>query len=323
MPHQIESEVELNFESVIVDAEAKTLRNVVLCGRESKNGYVYPPTCFKDNQHVVALYENKPVCIDHNTENPVVRGLRDVAGFIKNVRLENGRPVGDIELESAIDCGVDLLGLAQRKRKGIGMSHVAKCKMSKDKRTVELVEQVVTVDVVVNPATTSTFFEQALQETNKVDLETLKAELDTIKARNAVLESDLTRANELVEQHKAESAKLLTEVTSLRDEISAIKPEFEKYRAEQKKAADIAEIQKLLKEAELDLEDKVVVSENFMNILLATAPEQRAGIISDRKALVGSKSTKTEVRSPERMTKTEAATFNASDYLEQALGGSK
>jgi hypothetical protein len=278
MPDQIASDVDFNFEHVIVDAETRTLRNVVLCGPTSKNGYNYPPSCFGDNQHVIALYENKPVCIDHNSENPLVRGLRDIAGFIKNVRFENGRPVGDIELESAIDCGVDLLGLAQRKRKGIGMSHVAKCKMSRDKRTVELVEQVVTVDVVVNPATTSTFFEQALQETSKVDLETLKAELDSTKAR---------------------------------------------YASEQKKAADVAEIEKLLKEAELDLADKVVVSENFMNILLATAPEKRSEIISDRKALVGAKAPATGVRSPERKVNTEATEFKASEYINQNLGGGK
>jgi hypothetical protein len=323
MPDQIASDVDFNFEHVIVDAETRTLRNVVLCGPTSKNGYNYPPSCFGDNQHVIALYENKPVCIDHNSENPLVRGLRDIAGFIKNVRFENGRPVGDIELESAIDCGVDLLGLAQRKRKGIGMSHVAKCKMSRDKRTVELVEQVVTVDVVVNPATTSTFFEQALQETSKVDLETLKAELDSTKARYAVLESDLTRANELIGQHKSENDKLLTEVTSLRSEISAIKPAYEQYLSEQKKAADVAEIEKLLKEAELDLADKVVVSENFMNILLATAPEKRSEIISDRKALVGAKAPATGVRSPERKVNTEATEFKASEYINQNLGGGK
>ncbi len=323
MPDQISSDVDFNFEHVIVDTETRTLKNVVLCGLTSKNGYNYPPSCFGDTQHVIALYENKPVCIDHNPTNPVFRGIRDIAGFIKNVRFENGRPVGDIELESAIDCGVDLLGLAQKKRKGIGMSHVAKCKMSRDKRTVELVEQVVTVDVVVNPATTSTFFEQALQETSKVDLETLKAELDSTKARYAVLESDLTRANELVGQHKSENDKLLTEVTSLRSEISAIKPAYEQYLAEQKKAADVAEIEKLLKEADLDLTDKVVVSENFMNILLATAPENRSEIISDRKALVGAKAPVQGVRSPERKVTTEATEFKASEYLAQNLGGGK
>lgn len=323
MPDQIESDVDFNFEAVVVDAENKILKNVVLCGHTSKNGYIYPPACFKDNQHVISLYENRPVCIDHNPDNPLGRGIRDIAGFIKNVRFENGRPVGDIELESAIDCGVDLLGLAQKKRKGIGMSHVAKCKMSRDKRTVELVEQVVTVDVVVNPATTSTFFEQALQETNKVDLETLKAELDSIKARNAVLESDLNRANELVDQHKSENDKLLTEVTSLRGEISTIKPVYEQYQADQKKAADLVEIEKLLKEAELDVTDKVVVSENFLNILLATAPEQRQVIISDRKALVGARPAGSAVRSLERQVNTEATAFNASEYLDKNLGGGK
>jgi len=320
MSTQITTEAELDFEHVVVDSEAKVLRNVLLCGKESKNGYKFTPEAFKNS---VALYSNLPVCIDHNTENPTGRKIREIAGFITNVRLENGKPYGDIEVETAIDCGVDLLALAAKKRRGIGMSHVARYKMSRDKRTVEAIEQVVTVDVVVNPATTNSFFEQTQQEIKNMDLEALKAELDQIKGQKAVLESDLEKANKLVDQYKTEATQLVSQVTTLRDEIAGIKPEFEKLKTEAKAVADRVEVEKLLTEAALDITDKVIVSESFLSILLSAAPDARMEIINDRKTAVGARAPTGGVISPERKSGTNQEQFNPASYLEANHKGVK
>ena len=305
MAKQITSESELNFESVVIDDDAKVIRNVILCGNESKNGYAYPPECFKNLDHVVSLYEGRPVCINHNLENPGVRDVRDVAGFLRNVRFEAGKPVGDIEVESAINCGVDLMALAKKGRKGIGMSHTARCKMSRDKKTVELVEAVLTVDVVVNPATTTTFFEQE----QDMELEQLKAELATVTAECAVLKHELDSAKKLVDGHKSESDKLLIEVTTLRADLQEVKPKLEKFEQEAKAAADKLAIEAQLVLAGLDVKDTLVVSEQFITVLLSAGPEDRTKIIDDRKALIeGASKNDRGVVSLPRQIKTEQKT---------------
>ncbi|MCU9611789.1 hypothetical protein OEK97_28180, partial [Escherichia coli] len=86
---------DINFESVVVDREANLIRGVVLCGNVSKNGYEYPTSCFGDSDRVKKLYEGKPICIDHkmdskNPNMPATRDVRDVAGWITNVRMEQG-----------------------------------------------------------------------------------------------------------------------------------------------------------------------------------------------------------------------------------------
>lgn len=320
---KLTSEVELNFESVVVDVENKVIRNVVLCGNESKNGYSYPPTCFKNEEHVVNLYNNRPVCIDHSS-TPTARKIRDVAGFIRNVRFESGKPVGDIEIESAIDCGVDLIALASKKRKGIGMSHVAQCKMSRDKKTVELVEQVITVDVVVNPATTVSFFEQDQQKQEQMDIEQLKAEIDTLKAERAVLASDLGKANTASEGYKQETTNLLTEVTKLRDEVAKLKPVVEQYQKAEQATADKIAVEKLLAEAGLDIKDTVVVSEQFMTVLLTASETCRTALVADRKQATEGRSsgTQTGVQSPARQVKTESQ-VSPVDYLKKYISQNK
>lgn len=316
---KLTSELELNLESVEVDSESRVIKNVLLCGNESKNGYKYPASCFKNQEHVVSLYEGKAVCIDHS-DKPLNRKIRDVAGFIQNVRLVDGKPFGDIAIESAIDCGVDLLTLAKNKRKNIGMSHVAMCKMSKDRQTVECIEQVVTVDVVFSPATTKTFFEQD----QGMELEQLKSENDVLKGRVAVLESDLSKATATAETLKSENTSLLGEVTNLRTEVAEIKPKLESYVKAEQKLADETAVKGLLTEAGLDLTDPVVVSEQFMAMLLSASADARLPLIEDRKAAVsrgGSAPTGT-VRSPERVVKTEpkAEAFSAADYLAKFVG---
>jgi len=316
---KLTSELELNLETVEVDSESRVIKNVLLCGNESKNGYKYPPACFKDQNHVVSLYEGKAVCIDHS-DKPLNRKIRDVAGFIQNVRLVEGKPYGDIAIESAIDCGVDLLTLAKNKRKNIGVSHVAMCKMSKDRQTVECIEQVVTVDVVFSPATTKTFFEQD----QGMELEQLKAENDVLKGKVAVLESDLTKATATAETLKSENTSLLGEVTNLRTEVAEIKPKLESYVKAEQKLADETSVKKLLEEAGLDISDSVVVSEQFMAMLLNASPDARLPLIEDRKAAVSRGGTVTTgtVRSPERTVKTEtkAEAFDPLAYLAKFVG---
>jgi len=157
-----------------------------------------------------------------------------------------------------------------------------------------------------------------------MELEQLKAENDVLKARVAVLESDLTKATASAETFKSENTSLLGEVTNLRTEVADIKPRLESYVKAEQKLADETAVKKLLEEAGLDLSDPVVVSEQFMAMLLNASPDARTPLIEDRKAAVsrgGSVATGT-VRSPERGVKTEpkAEAFDPLAYLDKFVG---
>lgn len=148
----------------LVDFEAQAddspvIRNVLLCGNSSRNGYEIPPSAFGGDEGVKRLYESRLCFIDHATPNPLNRSTRDLAGTVMNARLVNGRAYGDIDCEAA-PAGPLLLDLARKRIPGIGLSHAASYRRSADGRTVLEITAVYSVDVVVRPATTNSFYEQ-------------------------------------------------------------------------------------------------------------------------------------------------------------------
>jgi len=146
-----------------LDSEYSTdshlIRNVLLCGNSSRNGYEIPPEAFGDVQK---LYGGLPIFLDHSSDpnKPLNRSVKDIAGFIVEAKLRYGKPYGTIDT-SELPGGPHLLALARKKLPGVGLSHVASYKLDKSKRTVLKVERVYSVDAVVRPATTSTFYEGA------------------------------------------------------------------------------------------------------------------------------------------------------------------
>src|SRR5690606_12940462 len=113
------------------------IRNVVLCGNTSRNGYSIPPTAFGSQDRVKRLYESRLVYLDHpkpDDRSAVSRSLEHLAGHIRNVRFEGGRPRGDIDTRGCPRASV-LLGLAQAKVPGVGLSHVASYRFKDATRT--------------------------------------------------------------------------------------------------------------------------------------------------------------------------------------------
>lgn len=266
-----------------ISAEApRVIRNVLLCGNKSRNGYLIPESAFSKG---ALLYEGKPVFIDH-ADNPVNRGVRDLAGYVTNARMENGKPRGDIECEET-DSGELLLRLAKRPRKGLGMSHVAQYKFNKGRTQVETVEDVLSVDVVVSPATTNTFTEHA-NGGKTVDeaaikilndqIAALKDEVTKLKAESEVAKADVKTFKEASDAAKADLAK----VTSERDELKA------KVEIADRKTA----IESELAEAKVNAANKSFCSEAFLKLLADTpSAESRKALIADRVALLGESNT--------------------------------
>jgi hypothetical protein len=139
--------------------DSHVIRNVLLCGNKSRNGYDIPPSAFGGEANAKKLYTDMPVFLDHERGKEFSRSVRDMGGTIKNVRMIHGQPRGDIDTESC-PAGPALMALARKRTPFVGLSHIAAYRWSPDKKTVVKVEHVVSVDVVFRPATTSGFHEQ-------------------------------------------------------------------------------------------------------------------------------------------------------------------
>ena len=143
---------------LLIDAANRLVRHVALTGVNSRNGYRYSEQALRQ---AIPLYENKPVFLDHaaNFSRPYDRSTRDLAGSIVAPRYQDGRIRADIQLLDT-EAGRTFLALAEANRPAVGMSHVVLAHRSSDKSIVESIHDVVSVDAVVFPATTSTFREQ-------------------------------------------------------------------------------------------------------------------------------------------------------------------
>lgn len=137
------------------DRSQSLVRNVVLLGTESRNGYRYTREAM---QQAVPLYERRPVFIDHPEAQPTQRKLRNYAGQVLHPRFENDRLRGDLKLLGP-NAGW-LLELIEAAPRDIGMSHVVLARRSAQGETVEQIDRVLSVDIVAFPATTHSFREQ-------------------------------------------------------------------------------------------------------------------------------------------------------------------
>lgn len=140
-----------------IEHETRTIKNVALAGMASQNGYVYTETALRE---AAPLYERVPVFLDHpaSVRQPRDRSTRDLAGRVRNVRFENNRLRGELQIFNT-EAGRILFALAESEGPGVGMSHVVLAKRSNDGATVEKILEVISVDAVAFPATTKTFRE--------------------------------------------------------------------------------------------------------------------------------------------------------------------
>lgn len=137
------------------------IRDVLLCGNQSKNGYSIPPSAFGSEARVKRLYEGVPIYFDHGDvakKGPFSRSSSSIAGVIRNVRLVDGKPRGDIEPMDS-EQGRLLASTIKASPRNHGLSHVARYDIDRKAKVVKSVEEVFSVDVVINPATTKTFRE--------------------------------------------------------------------------------------------------------------------------------------------------------------------
>ncbi len=192
-----------------IDRVNRLVRNVALTGSNSKNGYHYQEQALRD---AVALYEQRPVFLDHATDKsrPQERSTRDLVGSIVNTRFEAGRIRGDIRILDT-DSGRTFLALSESDAPGVGMSHVVLAERAREDGAISRIHDVVSVDAVVFPATTTTFRESQAQasdgELPHSDESTLSELLEQIENLQAEREELLTRLDEAQRHHSAVEQK--------------------------------------------------------------------------------------------------------------------
>lgn len=189
--------------SLTVEEESRTIKGVALVGQTSRNGYTYTEAALTT---AVSLYDGKQVYLDHKIERARNRSVRDLAGTIINPRFEGGRVRGDIQTFDT-ESGRALFALAKANAPGVGFSHVVLANRSADGKTVESIEDVISVDAVTNPATTTRFSEShdpptpEAKTVPELTLETLRAQNPQLVAQIEQTTREQTTAT-LKAEHK-------------------------------------------------------------------------------------------------------------------------
>ncbi len=157
----------------IIDETRRLIRNVALAGQASRNGYRYSEQALRN---AATLYLNRPVFLDHaaNQSRPFERSARDLVGSIVEPRFDDGRIRGDIQVVDT-EAGRTFLALAAANAPSVGMSHVVLVRRNSQGDVVEQIQEVVSVDAVVFPATTTSLKENQ-HEPDASDIESPTAE---------------------------------------------------------------------------------------------------------------------------------------------------
>ncbi len=238
-----------------VDRELMQVLDVSLAGPTSRNGYEYTEEALRG---AIGLYENRPVFLDHaeNASRPHERSTRDLVGSIMNVRFEQGRIRGDIQVLDT-DSGRTFLALAEKKTAFVGMSHVVMARRNAEKTKVEKIEEVISVDAVVYPATTSTFQEQTAENDLSENLP---------EKTESLLESELREAK--------------GELASMRSRYNKL---LKKYVAVKKRAKKESQVEQLIQEARLP---ERAMTKQFRELLMeAKTDAVRKRLLQERRQL--------------------------------------
>lgn len=315
--------------SAKVDREKGVLRGVKLIGFESKNGRSYPPNVLKASVH---LYEGAKVNIDHPEPNNPNRPrlYTERFGVIRSARFVEGSGIfGDLHFNPKHSCAEQFAWDAENNPSSLGFSHNASLISRTANDGKQVIEQIINIrsmDLVADPATTSSLFES--ENPSQMDDQNEMPEQGEPKdqVKNAFRQmvvaafddssldakATLKKIGEIM---KAQSKLMGVETppetpsetpaeegVSTQSQIASLKQQLEQYQAKEKQVAILESIHKQLVAEGLDPKNANHVSELFSKQLLATEGEgDRLALIKDRAALLGAK--------PQRTTESHQPTY--------------
>jgi len=174
---------------------------VKIVGTKSRNGYRYTVDALTK---AVALYENAPVYILHPDSREKRRGSRQLDahfGSLKRVRVHGDGLFGDLHVRQSHHMAGVIL---ESDGRNFGLSHNVHVEMSGDETEVTRIVSVHSVDLVDNPATTISLFEE--EDMSQEALAEVKAGLAKLEGGMAEQDRKLTHLLEALE--KIDPAKL-------------------------------------------------------------------------------------------------------------------
>lgn len=133
------------------------IKGVKIIGLTSTNGETYPLDVLRK---AMPLYERAPVYMLHPNDREKKRGSRQTdaqIGYLSNITEKADGLYGDLALRQSHPCAGLIL---ENLNKPFGLSHNAICDCNKETQEVLEIMRVNSVDLVDNPGTTTTLFEE-------------------------------------------------------------------------------------------------------------------------------------------------------------------
>ncbi|GAB6164268.1 hypothetical protein JCM19992_02680 [Thermostilla marina] len=200
MPERIVEYAPWRGNAPAVDAESGVIRGVKILGLRSRNGRIYRADALR---RAVALYEEAKVNVNHPADpHRAARDYRDRLGRIRNVRfVEEEGLFGDLHFNPKHPVAAQLAWDAEHAPENVGLSHHVSAVVRRKGETVEVeaIEQVLSVDLVADPATTDGLFEHAARQ-EAFDPKTLRQRLENLEAKVARLSENAPQSRDPLSQ---------------------------------------------------------------------------------------------------------------------------
>lgn len=266
------------------DGSPRLIKGVALLGgtaRGKGKDYSYPVRTMETAVRA-GKYDNCRCFINHPTDGEVQTGRRDLmnlAGVCKNVRVEEGKIKGDVQVLPD-QFGDKFFNIAKLMPEAASCSHIADGKLKSENGNVfvEEIKDVLSVDLVVQGATTENVFE-SLDHRKESDMEYTDIKIDDLRIKRP----DLVKV--LIEEgHKSrdEEVKKLTESTT------ELKGKLDEQAVKEAQAQRKVSVAKFLEESKLP---KVAKTKLFIEQLEGIEGDnfeaQAKKLIEDRLSLVG------------------------------------
>lgn len=297
-----------------IDKEAGIIRNVKILGCESKNGRYYLPECLK---RAVSMYEGAKVNVDHALRSPSdPRSYRDRIGVLRSVRFEKDSLYGDLHYNTKHALAEQLAWDAEHSPTSLGLSHNVEGKTSvkNGRLIVEEIVRVQSVDLVADPATTSSLYESNMDDMNIAPVETSPADAVSAGFRSAIMAvlddasadvaTKVAKIKDLLKAHEAAMSKVdpkvedkptedkpaedaaveehVKQIAQLNDKVKSLTEELDGFKVKEQIAAKREAVNKAIAGAKLPAE---VVSDVFVEQCMGADSDRLKKLIEDRASL--------------------------------------
>ena len=209
-----------------VDRDAGIIRDVLILGPTSANGRTYTSDALIA---AAPLYEGVPVYIDHQPDGR--RSYRDKIGRLVHVQYRDGGLRGDLHINPAHPAAQQLMWDAEHNPAAVGLSHDATGRtITRDGHTiVEAIESVRSVDLVAEPATTRTLYEDRTMSDTAPQTATSPDPLDALYQSLTLDDLQAKRPDLLEALRKQVHAEIATPMQGLRQQLDDLRAKLDEY----------------------------------------------------------------------------------------------